>query len=60
MPKKHQILLYLKAFGPSRDQKLPESNLRSAIINKALTILIVRGCPGGERSRENSIALAFS
>lgn len=48
--KKHQILLYLKDFGPSREQKLPESNLRSAIINKALKILIVRGRPLGERN----------
>lgn len=28
-----------KAFGPSRDQKLPESNLRSAIINKTYFFL---------------------
>lgn len=54
MPKKHQIPLRLKAFGPSSDQNLPESSLRSAIINKALTILILKGHPRGKEAKTTS------
>lgn len=55
MQRKHLIIMCLKALGPSSDQNLPESNLKSAIINKALTILVMKGRPRSEEAKTTEL-----